>query len=187
MFKVFKHGPRRIVTDPRTQTEQEMRLVVFMEEGRGGANPSLSKSSSYLDQLVGEKTGLDQRRTHSQLVRIDKLDKYELGRQFPGHINRIITSTPQMEQQVNVSPRMIEGKIVYFITELGPTAEEDRDLTIKTDILMAARPELFTNVNFRPAEVRQIDEPMTVQETEEANQNAGQPAQNAPQHQDLTT
>lgn len=170
MIKVVSHGQRVEVTNPRTKEKSDMTKVTFSETGRGGANPSLAKSSSYLDSLVGKSTGLKQERTHTQNVRTDQLSEFPIDKEFPGYINRIMTSTPQMAQQENVKPRMIEGKWVYFITSLGPTAEEDKDNTIKAEILLAARPDLYDNVNLRPAEVRVIEEAPA----------QGAPAQGAP-------
>lgn len=75
---------------------------------------------------------------------------------IPGHINRKLFSTAQMAQQVDVEPRMIDGRPTYFATELGDTAEEDVDLRLSNEALVNAQGTLLFSSKVGATEVRVI-------------------------------
>lgn len=128
MVKIHRHGDTFATMNPATGEWQEMTNVVFIEEGRNGANRSLSDSSRALAEAAGiEDVGLANTRTHTQPVRSDKIGEFPIGKEFDLHINREMWSTPQMANQEDKVPRIIDGKITYFKTELSKTMEEDRD------------------------------------------------------------
>jgi hypothetical protein len=147
MVEVQAHGDFLKVKDPaRPGVETLMRIVVFIEHGRQGANKGLSRSSDVLSQAIGKETGLELVRTHSQPVRIEELDEFPVGRKFDTlHINRELYSSPQMRNQIDKEPRMINGKPTYFVTYLDNQPVEDKDFTLSIDVLAGFNPaKLFT-------------------------------------------
>jgi hypothetical protein len=122
-----------------------MQNVVFIEEGRSGANIGLSTSSDLLSEFIGENVGLIQTRTHTQPVRLDQVAKFQPGMEIPGlHINRELHSVPQMRNQVDKEARMINGKPTYFVTYLSKEALPDKDFRLDIDTLAKFNPsELF--------------------------------------------
>lgn len=163
MIRVLRHGARTSVKNPVTQQETEMVRVTFVEEGRGGANPSLSKSSSFLDKVTGQKTGLDLQRTHTQAVLADKLQFFAVGAVLNGYINRKMYSTPQMNQQEPVAARMIDGRPTFFVTELDEAQRDDEDHRDSNELVVAIRPQSFSNIRTQTAEVK-ILQPAVLQE-----------------------
>lgn len=154
MIKVSRHGNRIIVRNPVNGQENTMINVVFEEMGRSGADLGMSGSSSYLDRMVGTKTGLDQVRVHTQPIKEAAIAQFPIGKQFPGHINRELYSTPQIRQQEDVPARMINGKLTYFKTSLDDNEVEDKDYRISTEALLVHRPNLVFGARVGAAEVR---------------------------------
>lgn len=156
MLKVTKHGARVRITFPGDNTTTDAVRVTFEERGRSGANSALSDSSDFLDSVDGDKTGLDQVRTHTQNIRTSLIEKWPVGREIPGHINRIMTSEPAMAQQENVRPRIIDGKRTYFQTQLGPNPEPDKDYRISSEVILTTRPNL-AETQLHVAEVQVLE------------------------------
>lgn len=128
MVTVFGHGDTFATKDPSTQAWTEMINVVFIEKGRDGVNKTLSDSSRALAEVTGVgDMGLDNTRTHTQPVKSDKIGEFPIGKEFDLHINREMWSVPQMANQENKVPRIIEGKLTYFKTSLSRIPEEDKD------------------------------------------------------------
>jgi len=156
MVKVQNVGERRVVINPQDGKATEMVHVTFIEEGRGGANPSLSLSSDVLSDVLGVQAGLQQIRVHSQLVSLEAAPKLRAGDELPLFINRRLYSTPVMRQQVDVSPRMIDGRPTYFATELGKQPTEDVDLRLSNEVLVNAQGSLLFKAQVGGTEVRVI-------------------------------
>lgn len=163
MIKVLRHGNLSNVENPVTGEITEMITVVFAEEGRVGADKGMSETSAFLSQITGEEVGLNQVRIHSHPVRADKIGFFPIGMEMPGHINRGLFSTPQIVQQVDKDPRLIDGKPTYFKTWISDKMEEDVDMRMDNNVLMqmnpnsifgsavgAARVQRFNNPNNRP-------------------------------------
>lgn len=128
MVEVLRHGDTFVTQDPSTKEWTEMINVVFIEKGRSGVNRTLSESSRVLAEVAGvENVGLDNTRTHTQPVRSDMVKEFPVGTQLPLHINREMWSTPQMANQEDKVPRIVDGKVTYFKTDLSKTPEEDKD------------------------------------------------------------
>lgn len=145
-IKVRELGDRITVANPAKPGEvTEMQNVIFIEEGRSGANIGLSTSSDLLSEFVGENVGLIQTRTHTQPVRLDQVQKFQIGMEIPNlHINRELHSVPQMKNQVDKEARMINGKPTYFVTYLSKEALPDKDFRLDIDTLAKFNPsELF--------------------------------------------
>lgn len=165
MIKVLRHGNTIEVKDPVTGKWNRMVNVVFIEEGRTGGNAHMTATSQFLSDLVGENVGLEGRRIHTHPVREDKIDLFgvhkdyggESVQEYPGHINRGLFSTPQLEQQVGVDPQMIDGRPTYFTTWIDSKPEEDLDQRISNDILMQTNPSAVYGSQVRRAEVRIIE------------------------------
>lgn len=157
MIKVQRHGNKISVRNPITGKETTMVVIVFVEQGRSGGDSEMSDSSLFLDSLVGGKTGLDSIRTHSHPVREDQAAKFEVGKEFPGHINRKLYTTPQLRSQENVESRMIDGQPTYFKTFISDTAQPDVDLRVSNDALMSARPDLLFKSRVGGTDVRIIE------------------------------
>lgn len=140
-IKVLRHGDTIAVTNPVTGKEQVMVNVTFMEEGaRGGADAQMSETSDFLSEIVGQEVGLQTLRIHTHPVLRDKIELFPVGSNFPGFINRGMYSTPQLRQQENVAPRMIDGRPTYFKTWIGRAAEADVDKRIDNDVLVDKSP-----------------------------------------------
>jgi hypothetical protein len=157
MIKVLRHGDTISVTNPVDGRTNTMINVVFIEEGRSGANKALSGSTDFLNNLVGLEVGLEQVRTHTQPVLATQIEHFPVGREYPGHINRSLYSVPQMRQQIGREPRMVDGKPTFFATELSEKAEEDKDFRLSIDILASIKPEEFANVQYGASEVRVLE------------------------------
>lgn len=159
MIKVQSHSLPYKVANPAVRGQvQTMINVVFTEEGRMGANKTLQSSAEFLDSLVGTKTGLSQVRTHTQPVLANTIDKYPLGKEFPGHINRTLYSQPQIQNQVDRAPRMIDGRPTFFVTDLATTAKDDIDNRLPVEVAAVLDPQSFTNAQVSVAEVVQLSE-----------------------------
>lgn len=158
--------------DPATGQWQEMTNVVFIEKGRSGVNRSLSASSEFLDELVGEKTGLDNTRTHTQPVRAELVEKgkFPVDSEHRGHINREMWSTPQMANQQDKVPRIIDQKVTYFKTKLEAIPKEDEDyrtVSITSDSVIPQELLNQATQNMRATQVRTIHRaPAPVVETQ---------------------
>lgn len=158
MIKVTKHGRREQVLNPSTGVWQDMTVVTWQEYGRGTTNKQLSNTSDYLSSLVGENVGFEGVRTHSQLVPTDKLKLFPVDKDFPGHINRILWSEPQMGQQENVDAQIVDGKPTYFTTVISGRPEEDVDMRVSLELIYSKNPSALFNGSRRRTEVRELDE-----------------------------
>lgn len=155
MLKIQRHGSEFTVTNPANGKQEEMVNIVFIEEGRSGAQAGLSDSSDFLDLVVGKSTGLSQTRTHTQPVKRATIGDFPVGKTFEtGHINRELYTTPQMRGQENVSPRMIDGQPTYFKTWLSDTPKPDVDRRISINIVADKMPELFIGARPSAAQVK---------------------------------
>lgn len=158
MIKVLRHGNRINVINPVTGQPTEMVNVIFVEEGRSGANPQLSITTDFLSSLVGEDVGLQNLRVHTQPVLVNQLEKFPIGKEFPGHINRGLFSTPQMQQQENRPARMIGGKPTYFSTWIDGVAAEDVDQRVSNEILLRTDPDAFRKANVGATRVEILED-----------------------------
>lgn len=165
MIKVLRHGNTIDVKDPVTGRWNRMVNVVFIEEGRTGGNAHMSTTSQFLSDLVGENVGLEGRRIHTHPVKEATIGLFPIHRdyggesdkEFPGHINRGLFTTPQLDQQVGVEPQMIDGRPTYFTTWIDSRPEEDMDQRVSNDVLMQSNPSAIYNSQVRRAEVRVIE------------------------------
>lgn len=145
MIKVQKVGNRNRVLNPQTGQWQEVVNIIFVEEGRGGAISSMSETSAALSNAVGQNVGLNILRTHTHPVLVDTVAQFPVGKEFPSlFINRKLFSQPQLNQQLNVDSRMIEGKPTYFTTYISAKAEEDIDMRLSNELLAKVNPEAFS-------------------------------------------
>lgn len=178
MIKVFKHGPIVAIKNPATGKETITQRVTFIEEGRGGANSEMSETTDFLNMVVGAETGLKTVRTHTHSVDYTQIAKFPLNLEIPnGFINRKIYSSPQMRQQENARPQMLNGRPAYFVTFIGNSAQEDKDLRDSNEVLAAINPDLLRNAIVSKAEVRTVEAPVAaaanaVVAEQEANLNA---------------
>jgi hypothetical protein len=159
MIKVLRHADTISVQNPVTGVWQDMVNVVFSEEGREGANKSMSETSDYLSQLVGQQAGLSQIRVHTHPVNKELIDggQFAVGSEWPGHINRELHSNAQMNNQVDRAPRMIDGLPTYFKTKIGPNPEEDKDYRDKSTAKVISIPDhLLQNMTLRGANVKTL-------------------------------
>lgn len=163
MIKVKQIGNHIIVANPATGKTTEMVNVTFTEEGRKGANESLSESSDFLSRLLNVQSGLEQVRVHTQPVTLAAAAKLKEGLELPGHINRKLFSTAQMRQQIDVAPRMIDGRPTYFATELGDVVKDDVDLRLSNEALVNAQGSILFSARIGGTEVRVV-EPATPME-----------------------
>lgn len=158
--KVLRHGDTFATQNPSTKEWQEMVNVVFIEEGREGVNKTLSHTSDYLSQMVGEDVGLGNTRTHTQPVKKESIDKglFPVGFEMPGYINREMYSTPQMANQQDKVPRIVDGKITYFKTTIEAMPKEDADYRIAVANVNTVPEELIMQAaqNLRATQVRTI-------------------------------
>lgn len=166
MIKVLRHGNTIEVKDPVTGKWNRMVNVVFIEEGRTGGNARMSTTSQFLSDLVGENVGLEGRRIHTHPVKEATIGLFDVhvdyggtsDKEYPGHINRGLFTTPQLEQQVNVEPQMIDGRPTYFTTWIDSKPEEDMDQRVSNDVLMAQNPSALYGSSVRRTEVRIIED-----------------------------
>lgn len=158
MIKVQRHGRSFAVKNPATGKETDMINIVFVEEGRKGANSSLSGSSNFLSSVIGEDIGLEQTRTHTHPVLLKAIGKFPVNKEFPGHINRELHSIPQMRQQEGIEARAIDGRPTYFKTWIEEKAVDDVDKRMSNELLLSVSPALVFNARAGGAEVRILSE-----------------------------
>lgn len=162
MVKVKEHGDRFSTQDPSTKEWTEMVNIIFIEKGREGVNKTLSGSSKALDEVLGlgdDTTGLDNTRTHTQPVKVERLKDFPIGQEFPLHINREMWSLPQMAAQEDKAGRIIDGKLTYFKTELSKVPEDDKDyrtVSIANDSNMIGDLLQRASTSLRATNVRRI-------------------------------
>lgn len=160
MVKVHAVGTLRSVTNPQTGDKQDMVAITFVETSkRTGGNADLSNSSLVLDQILGFETGLPQFRTHTQLVSPEGAKVLTVGRELPQlFVNRKLTSFPNMVQQANAAPRMIDAKPTFFSTSLDNKAVADIDERLDNNVLGTMAPELFKDARLGATTVEEYDE-----------------------------
>lgn len=152
-IKVYRYGNTIRVTNPVTKQKETLVNVIFTEEGRTGGDAHMSETSKFLSALVGAEVGLQNLRVHTQPILESEIAKFPLNREFPGHINRGLFSTPQLRQQVDVKPRMIDGRPTYFKTWIDANAQDDVDMRVSADTLMMADADNVLNSQIGSAEV----------------------------------
>lgn len=157
MIKVLRHGNTISVQNPVTGEWTQMINITFVEEGRAGADKGMSETSAFLSAITGENVGLSQLRTHTHPVVAEKVGLFPIGKEFPGHINRGMFSTPQIRQQLDKEARIIDGRPTYFKTWIEDRPQDDVDMRIATDVMAAALPSSMFSSNVGAAKVR-VDE-----------------------------
>lgn len=157
MIKIARHGNKTAITNPANGKVQEMINVIFQESGRSGANAKMSSTSDFLDSLVGTKTGLEQVRTHTHPVLASEIDKYPVGGELNGYINRTMFSIPQIGQQEGTKSRLIDGRPTYFTTYISGAPEADIDERFSNETLLKVDPNAFGKVNTRAATVNVLE------------------------------
>lgn len=162
MVRVLKHGDKRRTLNPVNNQWSDMITVTFIEEGRGGANVSISDTSDVLSKAVGEEIGLQTLRIHTHPVLATKIGQFPVGKELNNlFINRKLFSTPQMSQQENVQSRMIEGRPTYFSTYISEKAESDIDVRLDNNVLATINPEAFKGAKVGATEVQHYNEAVT--------------------------
>ena len=156
MIKVLRHGNVINVQNPITGERNEMINITFVEEGRAGADKGMSETSAFLSALTGEQVGLSQLRTHTHPILSNKIGLFEIGKEFPGHINRGLFSTPQIRQQLDKEARMIDGRPTYFKTWISDKPEDDKDLRMDNNILTQMTPNAMFGANVGAAAVNVV-------------------------------
>jgi hypothetical protein len=156
MIKVIRHGHTINVQNPITLEWNEMINVTFVEEGRAGADKGMSETSAFLSAIIGEEVGLSQLRTHTHPINSDKIGFFPIGFEMPGHINRGLFSTPQIRQQVDKDPRLIDGKPTYFKTWISDKPEEDVDMRMDNNALVQMSPNSVFGANVGAARVQTL-------------------------------
>lgn len=161
--------------------------VHFVEYGRDGVNAELALSSNTLSRILGVETGLPTQRTHSQLMTPESANILNEGQDIDGaFINRIMHSTPQMEQQINTKPRMVDNKPTWFTTVIAPVAKQDEDRRIDNDKLRLIHPEYFEDALVNgTATVKRINTyniPGTSQSTQDRLARGPEDAANTPEN-----
>jgi hypothetical protein len=165
MIKVLRHGNTIEVENPVTGEVNVMINVTFIEEGRGGADRGMTETTAFLSQLTGQEVGLSQLRVHTHPVLASKIGLFPIGQEFPGHINRGLFSTPQIRQQIDKDPRIIDGKPTYFKTWISDRPEADVDMRVDNNILASVRPSEVFNANVGAANVRVLETAMAAGRT----------------------
>jgi hypothetical protein len=156
--KVLKLGDVIEVENPVTGGLTQMQNVVFIEEGRSGADLQMSESSRLLSDAVGTNVGLDQLRTHTHPVKLTEVQNFPPGTEFKNlHINRGLYSTPQIRQQIDKDPRVIDGKPTFFKTWISDKPEEDVDYRLSIDVLANWAPGRLMEANVGAANVRTVE------------------------------
>ena len=176
MVKVVRYGDTITVKNPARPGEETVLIIVtFQEEGRQGANHGISGTSEFLSSLLGEEVGLNNVRTHSQPIIASKIGLFPIGKEINGFINRILTSTPQINAQVPTAPRMVDGRPTYFQTVLEDVPKDDVDQRLSNDILAASNPELFFGAKVGTAQVsrKPTEKVVEDQPLEQVNAGAG--------------
>jgi hypothetical protein len=159
MIKVLRHGNTINVQNPVTGTWTEMIVVTFIEEGRDGADKGMSETSAFLSAITGENVGLSQLRTHSHPVKAEMIGLFPIDREFPGHINRGLFSTPQITQQLDKDPRIIDGKPTYFKTWISDKMEDDVDMRMDNNVLAQMEPNRLFGAAVGAARVQRTSNP----------------------------
>lgn len=157
MIKVLSYGDKRIIVNPINGKETTVINVRFAEYGRSGGDPSMSNSSDLLSRIAGENVGLDNIRVHTQSIKEELIGKFPINSEHNLHINRVMSSTPFMRQQQNVSARAIDGKATYFKTYLSETIQEDLDYRIDPNVLAQVRPDLLFGAQLGAAVVKTVE------------------------------
>lgn len=155
MVKVQAKGDVLRIANPAKAGEVTvMQNVVFIEEGRSGAQSKLANSSNLLSQALQAETGLEQTRTHTQPVKIEEANKLEIGQEIPGlHINRELSSVPQIRGQVGKPARMADGRPTYFVTFFGNKPEDDIDNRLPLEKLVDLDPNIIKNAQIGATEM----------------------------------
>jgi len=163
MIKVLRHGNRTSTQNPANPTQYTgVITVVFIEEGRPGANEDLARGSDLLSQAVGVPSGLPQVRTHSHPVLATAIGEYPVGKEFPGlFINRKLYSNPQMRQQAEVDARMINGQPTYFVTVIDNKQLPDEDNRLDKNTMARLAPHHFQSARAGAALVNVLEESTT--------------------------
>lgn len=86
------------------------------------------------------------------------LDKFPIGKEFPGHINRILYSSPQIAQQADKAPRMVDGKPTYFVTVMEQNAKDDIDNRLPLEVVASLRPSDIDNAILAVADIVPVSE-----------------------------
>lgn len=158
MIKVLRHGDRISVRNPITDEEQEMINVVFVEEGRSGADATMSGSSELLSRLTGRQVGLNNLRIHTQPVLANTIGDFKVGKEFDGaHINRGLYSTPQLRKQEGLEGRNINGNSTYFKTWIEDTPKEDIDYRASLNVVASVDFAKLSNAKVGAAAVRVLE------------------------------
>lgn len=157
MIRVLRHGNTISVQNPVTGEWQNMINVTFIEEGRGGADKGMTETTAFLSSVTGEEVGLNQVRIHTHPVLADKIGHFPIDTEFPGHINRGLFSQPQIRQQVDKDPRIVDGKPTYFKTWISNKPEEDVDMRMDNNVLASMKPSAVFGSNVQAANVRVLE------------------------------
>jgi hypothetical protein len=158
MIRVLRHGNTISVQNPVTGEWNNMINVTFVEEGRGGADRGMTETTKFLASITGDDgVGLNQVRIHTHPVMADKIGHFPVGTEFAGHINRGLFSTPQIRQQVDKDPRLIDGKPTYFKTWISAQPEDDVDLRMDNNVLATVKPSAVFASNVGAANVRTLE------------------------------
>lgn len=165
MIEVIEHRDFVSIKNPQTGQWQDMVTIVFLERGRSSANRGMSETSEFLSKLVGEDVGLESIRIHTHPVKIGSLSKFPIGSQHEGHINRKLYSTPQMENQVGRPPRIIDGQLTYFVTNIEAMAKDDLDFRDGKTVTQLVPQELIDQASVRATEVKRRPVQQVVQTT----------------------
>lgn len=167
MVTVTGHGKRFQSQNPAKPVEWTwQRVVIFTEEGRIETGRSINRSSAALSAVLRKAIGLKTVRTHSQPIPEDQMGDFQVGTVHNLFINRALYSTAQMRAQENVTARMYEGNMTFFVTELGTTQLDDRDERLSKETAAKLAPEQFFSARTTVANVRDAEpEPTPVVET----------------------
>lgn len=169
MIKVQRIAQDHIqVINPTNGKPTEMVNVTFIEEGRAGANEALSQSATFLSGILGVQAGLEQVRVHTQPLPIPAAALLKVDQELPGHINRRMYSTPVMRQQIDRSPRSIDGRPTFFATELGQTPEDDKDFRVSNEALISGQGAILFAAQVGATEVRVVRANATQEQVETA-------------------
>lgn len=158
MVSVLGHGDTTAIRNPLTGKYQEMVNVILVEEGRSGANESMFETSLVLSNYAGKNVGLENFRVHTHPVTPEEArEKFFVGAEINDmFINRKLFSTPQMRQQVNLKPRMVEGRPTFFTTYASDVQKDDVDLRIPNEVLITVRPDYFFDSVVGATDVRVV-------------------------------
>lgn len=143
MIEVLKYGDTITSTHPATKEKMQMVNVIFIERGRSGINYGLTNSAEFLSDALGTEMGLENVRVHTQPIPVEKIAKVPVGQRIEGFINRILTSTAQIEAQRGAKPRNVNGRPTFFQTVIEGQPKDDLDLRVSNETLARTNPELF--------------------------------------------